>query len=372
MICYVQLYLMVMIIRINGLVKKASANTLPSGTRDEILTMIQDWIQRNKVPQGERVYHLNMDTHGNGAFDTKGTSNGGKESVWSNRVKLKDDKANSPNRSKRKWIKFKQPKRFPGYRYYGSFNRITPELLDPFLINHDNQLQWSDLIGNNNNLFANGLPYLPSADQPIGHQLFHGKLFDDYRSLLGQNYHLTKGHHEPHHPDKQEHKHDHNHNHNHEHKHHYHVTKTKTKHIHHVTVPIPYPVHIKVQKHHKHHHHDHKSNQKDIKPWLLIAAIGLPLLLGALLLPLALLFLTTLVTLFAALAGGGGAGGIFGNGGFGGATLIPITTTTTGGRHRRSTELKIYDSQSLDALYILIMEGIYSMASNLQNDHYPA
>uniref|UniRef100_T1KXS6 Uncharacterized protein n=1 Tax=Tetranychus urticae TaxID=32264 RepID=T1KXS6_TETUR len=145
-----------------------------------------------------------------------------------------------------------------------------------------------------------------------------------------------------------------------------------TVHIHHVTVPIPYPVHIKVQKHHKHHHHDHKSNQKDIKPWLLIAAIGLPLLLGALLLPLALLFLTTLVTLFAALAGGGGAGGIFGNGGFGGATLIPITTTTTGGRHRRSTELKIYDSQSLDALYILIMEGIYSMASNLQNDHYPA
>lgn len=131
MICCVQLYLMVVTIQINGLIKKSSANGLTSETRDEILSMIQDWIERNKIPSSERVYHVNMDTHGNDDFNGKGTSADEGKTNWSNRLKPKDEKVNSRYRGKRKWIKFKHSNRFPGFRYYGSFNRITPELLEP-------------------------------------------------------------------------------------------------------------------------------------------------------------------------------------------------------------------------------------------------
>lgn len=191
-----------------------------------------------------------------------------------------------------------------------------------------------------------------------------------YNDLFNEKYNYIKGNYdhpppppppEPPKPDKHEHKHEHNH----EHKHHYHVTKTKKEHIHHVTVPVPYPIHIKVHRHYKHHqHHDSKNNYNNIAPFAIAAAVGLPLLLGALLLPLALLFLTTIATLLAALAGGNG---IFGGNG---ATLIPVTAaTTSGGRLKRSaTSEWIHDEQKLDSLYNFIMGCIYSMGTQLSSD----
>lgn len=118
----------------------------------------------------------------------------------------------------------------------------------------------------------------------------------------------------------------------------------KVKYIH---VPIPYPViHV---KHIKHHHQDHHKN--DVSYWIygLLAAALLPILLGALLLPLGLLFALNLFTLLAVLGPGGGG------------TFIPVNGTTgaiAAGKRKRSLSSELWDERKLNETQSFILDCI--------------
>ncbi|XP_015794855.1 uncharacterized protein LOC107371316 [Tetranychus urticae] len=122
--------------------------------------------------------------------------------------------------------------------------------------------------------------------------------------------------------------------------------------VHYIPMPYPYPVvHMKHIKHHQEHHNN------DVSSWvwgILLAAL-LPILLGALLLPLGLLFGLSLLTLLA-VAGGAGGGG----------TFIPINGTGTAvpaGRRKRSISPELWDRELLDAIESFILDCIQKGSS---------